>query len=101
MPNMVETGITFVTANGGKWMKHTVGLDIDYVVSHLEGPALERFDDLTLINKVMVVRAVTELSVLRYRETSGDVDWNPNMDGAWLHVLKALIGSDGIDRLGV
>ncbi len=98
---IVETGITFVTANGGKWMKHTVGLDFDYVEAHLDGEALERYGNLDLMEKILAVRAVTELSVSRYRETQGDPDWSPNQYGAWLKVLKQLLGDKGIGRLGV
>lgn len=99
--SLVETGMTFVTANGSRWMKHTVGLDIDYVVAHIEEPALDRFEDLTLMNKLLVTRAVTELSVCRFRQTRDDPDYEPNEYGAWIKVIVTLIGDEGLERLGV
>jgi hypothetical protein len=93
--------MTFVTANGQRWMKHTVGLDIDYVAAHLEEPALENFEELELMNKLLVVRAVTELSVCRFRQTRHDPDYEPNEYGAWSVVIQKLIGDKGLERLGI
>lgn len=97
----VETGLTFVTDNGGRWMKHSVGLDIDYVRSHLEGKAVERFDLLPLMQKLLLVRAVTELSVCRFRQTRHDPDYSPNEYEAWVAVIHSLIGDKGLEMLGV
>ncbi len=99
--SLVETGMTFVTANGQRWMKHSVGLDIDYVASHLEGPAAEEFEELTLMNKLLAVRAVTELSVCKFRATRHDPDYSPNEYGSWVLVLKTLLGDEGLERLGL
>lgn len=98
---LIETGMTFVTTNGQRWMKHTVGLDADYVAAHLDDEALERFDGLTLSNKLLVVRAVTELSVCRFRQTRKDPDYTPNEYGAWVLVIHNLIGEEGTERLGL
>ncbi len=99
--SMVETGLTFVTANGQRWMKHSVGLDIDYVVGHLDGEAEDQFGKLTLLQKLLVVRAVTELSVCRFRQTRHDPDYHPNEYEAWVAVIHTLIGDEGLERLGL
>ena len=98
---VVETGLSFAVAGGNRWMKHSVGLDTDYVAGHLDEPALTEFEELTLMNKLLVVRAVTELSVCRFRQTRKDPDYHPNEYGAWVAVIEKLIGSEGLDRLGV
>lgn len=99
--SLIETGLTFVTSNGQRWMKHTVGLDIDNVVGHLDAPAIDRFEELPLLQKVLVVRAVTELSVCRFRQTRHDPDYTPNEYDAWVAVIDQLIGLDGTGRLGL
>lgn len=97
---MVETGISFV-ATSDRWMKHAVGLDIDYVRGHLDTPAVERFDELPLLSKILMVRAVTELSVCRFRQTRKDPDYTPQEYDAWVQVISTLVGLDGTDRLGL
>jgi hypothetical protein len=98
--SIIETGISFVATND-RWMKHTVGLDIDYVRGHLGDPAGERFDELPLLQKVLVVRAVTELSVCRFRQTRKDPDYTPQDYAAWVKVIEHLIGLEGSERLGL
>ncbi len=61
---MIQTGLTFVTAQGGHWRKHVVALDIDYVRAHLDEERVKVFDDLDLMEKILVVRAVTEMALL-------------------------------------
>lgn len=98
---MVETGLSFATNNGNRWMKHSVGLDVDYVRGHISEEAGERFDSLPLMQKLLVVRAVTELSVCRFRQTRHDPDYTPNEYEAWVKVINELIGYEGLDRLGI
>lgn len=98
---IIETGVTFTTANGQRWMKHVVGLDIDYVESHMEGAASEAFRGLTLMNKLLCVRAVTELSVCRFRETRSDPEYSPNEPLAWVQVIENLVGTEGLEKLGL
>ena len=99
--SLVETGLTFVTANGNRWMRHSVGLDIDYVRGHIDTPAATLFEALPLMQKLLVVRAVTELSVCRFRATRHDPDYQPTEYAAWTQVIYQLIGSEGLERLGV
>lgn len=97
---LVETGVSF-TPNATRWLSHKVAVDADFVRAHLDEPAINRFDALTAQNKIMVVRAVTEVSVARYRETRKDPDFTPGERETWLLVLEKLIGSEGWSRLGV
>ncbi len=99
--SLVESGHSFATANSNRWVKHTVGLDIDYVEAHLDDEALERFNRLGLLQKVLVVRAVTELSVCRFRQTRKDPDYDINEYEAWAQVIHTLIGVVGTERLGM
>jgi hypothetical protein len=78
-----------------------VGLDIDYIEAHIDGEARERFDALPLLKKILMVRAVTELSICLFRHTRHDPDYHPNEYESWVLVIKNLIGTEGIERLGV
>ena len=98
---MVETGMTFVTLNGNRWMKHTSAVDSDFVVAHIEGKALVMFQALTAMEKLLVIRAVTELSMCKFRQTRKDPDYDLSEYEAWIRVIVTLIGSEGIERLGV
>jgi len=98
---MIETGLTFVSANGGVWRKHVVGLDIDTVRAHLDDERQTVFDELDLLEKILVVRAVTELALLKWRETNDDPAFDPNAYPAWKLVIEAKLGSLGWEMLGV
>lgn len=98
---IVETGLSFATTNGDRWMKHMVGLDVDYVHSHMDDEAAQRFEELDLMKKLLVVRAVTELSVCRFRQTRHDPDYSPNEYTQWVKVIHNLVGENGIGRLGI
>lgn len=97
----IETGLSFTSASGSRWMKHSVGLDSDFVSGHLDDPAAAKYEELSLMNKLLVVRAVTELSVCRFRQTSKDPDYTPQTYLAWISVIHQLIGDEGLERLGV
>ncbi len=99
--SMIETGLTFVSANGGNWRKHVVALDVDYVRAHLDEERQVTFDALDLMEKILVVRAVTELALLKWRETNDDPAYDPNQYPAWRKVLEAKLGPIGWEMLGV
>ncbi len=96
---LVETGVSFATANGNRWLTHKVAIDADFVTAHLDGPALGRFASLSLPDKLLVVRAVTEMSVARFRRTRHDPDYNDAEYGIWGGVISKKLGSDGTERL--
>lgn len=98
---MVETGMTFVTTNGNRWMKHTSAVDSDFVVAHIDGSALGLFNALTAMEKLLVVRAVTELSMCKFRQTRKDPDYDPNEYVAWIKVIVHHLGDEGIEKLGL
>ncbi len=98
---MVETGMTFVTLNGNRWMKHTSAVDSDFVVAHIEGEALELYEALTAMSKMLVVRAITELSMCKFRQTRKDPDYDLSEYEAWIRVVVHHLGSEGIEKLGL
>ncbi len=96
----VETGVSFATPEGNRWLTHKVAIDADYVSAHLDTPALDNFDELTLSDKLLVVRAVTELSVARFRGTRHDPDYDDAEYSIWVQVITAKVGTEGTERLG-
>ena len=98
---MVESGMTFVTLNGNRWMKHTSAVDSDFVVAHIEAEALVMYRALTAMEKLLVVRAITELSMCKFRHTRKDPDYDLSEYEAWIRVVVTLIGSEGIEKLGL
>ncbi len=96
----VETGVSFATSSGNRWLTHKVSVDADFVLAHLDGRALEKFIELTVSDKLLVVRAVTELSVARFRHTRHDPDYDPNEYPMWITVIEKKLGSEGTERLG-
>ncbi len=96
----VETGVSFATSGGNRWLTHKVSVDADFVSAHLDDPALSKFDGLTISDKLLVVRAVTELSVARFRHTRHDPDYHENEYPMWVTVIEKKIGSEGTERLG-
>lgn len=97
---LIETGVSFASTSE-RWMAHKVALDADYVVAHLEEPALSRFDKLSLMQKTLVVRAITEMSVAKFRSSRKDPDYNGIDYELFQNVIHKLIGDEGLERLGL
>ncbi len=100
MTLLVETGVSFATANGQRWLTHKVAIDADFLTAHLDSPALDNFDALSLPDKLLVVRAVTEMSVARFRKTRHDPDYAEAEYGIWASIITKKIGTEGTERLG-
>lgn len=98
--SMIETGVSF-TDPAGRWVKHAIALDLEVVAARLDGEALERFETLPLAKQILCVRAIEELMLCVFRRTRKDPEYSPKEDESWKAVLEKLIGSEGLDRVGI
>lgn len=98
--SMIETGITFVD-EAGRWLKHTVALDLELVGSRLEEPALSRFEALPLTKQILLLRAIEELMLCVFRRTRKDPEYREGEHESWLKVIHELVGEEGLGRIGV
>lgn len=99
--SLIETGISFTTASGNRWLKHAVALDLEVVESRLEEPALARWLGLPLSEQILVVRAIEELMLCVFRRTRHDPDFSEQEVLAWQKVISMKVGVEGLDRVGV
>ena len=97
---MIETGVSFAV-HDRRWASHKIGLSFDQVAGSLEAPALEKWLELSLIQRVFLVRAVAEIALCKFRETRKDPDYAPTEITAWRTVVHGLVGSEGLERLGL
>lgn len=97
---MVETGVSF-TNESGRWLKHSIALDLEIVGARLDSPALELYEELPLTKQILAVRAIEELMLGVFRRSGGDPDYQQVEEEQWRKVLVKLIGSEGTERLGV
>jgi hypothetical protein len=98
--SMVETGVSFTSA-GGVWNKHNIALDFETVAGRLDGPAREKWDELSLTAQIKVIRAIEELLLYQFRKTRNDPDLREGEDVLWRRVLERLVGDEGLERVGV
>jgi len=97
----VETGVTFVTLDGGHWHKHSITMDSDAILARITDAAVERFEALTLMQETLLLRAVEEISLCRFRESNKDTTYTVAEYEAWKLVVTTLLGKVGIDGLGI
>lgn len=99
----VETGISFTAQGSGgeRWHKHAVMIDLDYLRSRLEGPALERLSALPVTRQILAVRCVTEIMVCVFRETRRDPSFDPAEREKWRQAFVQLVGEEGSGGIGV
>lgn len=98
--SMVETGVSFANAEG-KWLKHSVALDLEIVEARLDEPALGKWQKLPLTKQILAIRAIEELMLCTFRRTRKDPDYREGEEDAWMAVLEKLIGTEGLDRVGL
>lgn len=98
--SMIETGITFVDETG-RWLKHSVALDLELVGARLDEPALSRFEALPLTKQILMVRAIEELMLCVFRRTRRDPEYREGEHESWQKVVHELVGDDGLGRIGV
>lgn len=98
---MIETGTSFAVGDGSRWMNHKVAMDHDFLLAHIDSPALEKWETLRLSQKMLLVRAVTELSVAKFRKTRKDPAYEPSETEVWKQLITRLLGDEGLERLGL